>query len=103
MLYTNVAEHLSEYATLKAIGYRHRYLLSMVLQQALLIAILGYIPGFLISLIQYQFIQQATLLPIQMTISRSLFVFSLTVTMCFLSGITAVGKLKEADPSDIFK
>ncbi|MBE8993804.1 ABC transporter permease DevC [Microcystis aeruginosa] len=103
ILYTNVAEHLSEYATLKAIGYRHRYLLSMVLQQALLIAILGYIPGFLISLIQYQFIQQATLLPIQMTISRSLFVFSLTVTMCFLSGITAVGKLKDADPADIFK
>jgi len=102
ILYTNVSEHLSQYATLKAIGYSHGYLLSMILQQALLIAVLGYIPGFLISIIQYQFTQQATLLPIQMTINRSLFVLSLTVIMCFLSGITAVGKLKDADPADIF-
>jgi putative ABC transport system permease protein len=53
ILYSNVSEHLSEYATLKAIGYHHNYLLSVVLQQALLIAILGYIPGFLISMIKY--------------------------------------------------
>ena len=103
ILYTNISEHLSEYATLKAIGYRHRYLLSMVLQQALLIAILGYIPGFLISLIQYKFIQQATLLPIQMTVSRALFVFILTIIMCFISGATAVRKLQDADPADIFQ
>lgn len=102
ILYTNVSEHLSQYATLKAIGYPHGYLLSMILQQALLIAILGYIPGFLISMIQYQFTQQATLLPIQMTVNRALFVFSLTVIMCFLSGVTAVRKLKDADPADIF-
>jgi putative ABC transport system permease protein len=102
ILYTNVSEHLSEYATLKAIGYRHRYLLSLVLQQALLIAILGYIPGFLISVIQYEVTKQATLLPIMMTLPRALLVLVATVMMCFISGATAVQKLKAADPADIF-
>jgi putative ABC transport system permease protein len=102
ILYTNVSEHLSEYATLKAIGYRHQYLLSLVLQQAFLIAILGYIPGFLIASIQYEVTKQATLLPITMTFGRALLVLVATVTMCFISGASAVQKLKAADPADIF-
>jgi putative ABC transport system permease protein len=102
ILYTNVSEHLSEYATLKAMGYRHRYLLSLVLQQAFLIAILGYIPGFLIATIQYEVTKQATLLPVVMTVERAMMVLVATVAMCFLSGATAVQKLKAADPADIF-
>lgn len=102
ILYTNVSEHLSEYAMLKAIGYRHKYLLSVVLQQALLIAILGYTPGFIISCIQYEFAKQATLLPIAMTLNRAVFVLAATIIMCSISGVIAVGKLKAADPADIF-
>ena len=102
ILYSNVAEHLPEYATLKAMGYRHKYLLSLVLQQALLIAVFGYVPGFAISVIQYQFAKQATLLPIAMTFDRAFFVLGATIVMCFISGATAVGKLKAADPADIF-
>ncbi|MGV2387647.1 MAG UNVERIFIED_CONTAM: FtsX-like permease family protein [Microcystis novacekii LVE1205-3] len=83
ILYTNVSEHLSEYATLKAMGYRHSYLLSMVLQQAFLIAILGYIPGFLIANIQYELTKNATLLPVNMSLDRAVFVFILTLVMAF--------------------
>ena len=102
ILYTNVSEHLAQYATLKAIGYRHQYLLSLVLQQALFIAIMGYIPGFLITSIQYHFMAQATLLPVMMTFNRAVFVLVATILMCFISGTTAVNKLKDADPADIF-
>jgi putative ABC transport system permease protein len=102
ILYTNVSEHLSEYAMLKAMGYRHKYLLSIVLQQALLIAILGYTPGFIISCIQYDFTKKATLLPIGMTLNRAVFVLAATIIMCSISGVIAVGKLKAADPADIF-
>jgi putative ABC transport system permease protein len=102
ILYTNVSEHLSEYATLKAMGYRHRYLLSMVLQQAFLIAVLGYIPGFLIANIQYEVTKNATLLPVNMSLDRAVFVFILTLVMAFVSGATAVKKLQDADPADIF-
>ncbi len=102
ILYTNVSEHLPQYATLKAIGYRQKYLLSMVLQQALLIAVLGYIPGLLIAVIQYEVTKKATLLPVEMTFSRAIFVIVATIIMCFISGTTAVNKLKSADPADIF-
>ncbi|MFN6565692.1 ABC transporter permease DevC [Dendronalium sp. ChiSLP03b] len=102
ILYTNVSEHLPEYATLKAMGYRQKYLLSMVLQQALFISILGYIPGLLISIFQYEITKKATLLPVEMTFNRAMFVILATIIMCFISGATAVGKLKSADPADIF-
>ncbi|GBE72804.1 hypothetical protein myaer87_00310 [Microcystis aeruginosa NIES-87] len=102
ILYTNVAEHLAEYATLKAMGYHNRYLLLLVFQQALIIAVLGYIPGFLLGMIQYYFTQKYTLLPIEMTPTRAIFVFGLTLLMSLIAGATAINKLQYADPADIF-
>ncbi|WP_041237726.1 hypothetical protein [Gloeothece citriformis] len=65
-------------------------------------AILGYIPGFLISSGVYNVARKMTLLPIGMTQSRSWFVFSLTLGMCFMAGMIAIRKLNDADPADIF-
>ncbi len=102
ILYSDVADHLPEYATLKAIGYSDRYLLGVLLQEALLLAVLGYIPGFLISIALYQLTYIATLLPIGMTLSRAITVFLLTVAMCSFSGAVAMRKLQSADPADVF-
>jgi putative ABC transport system permease protein len=101
ILYSNVSEHLAEYATLKAMGYRHRYLLTVIFQEALILAILGYIPGFFITLAMYQTAQKATNLPIAMEKTRALMVLSLTILICFISGAIAVRKLQEAEPADI--
>ena len=102
ILYTNVSEHLKEYATLKAIGYSHRYLLNIVFQQALIIGSLGYIPGFMITIFMYQFVQQATLLPIAMTGQRAVNILVATIVMCLIAGVSAVRKMKSANPADIF-
>lgn len=102
ILYTDVANHLPEYATLKAMGYRDRYLLGVLLQEALLLAAFGYIPGFLISIGIYQLTYAATLLPVGMTLNRAMNVFALTVIMCSVSGAVAMRKLQSADPADIF-
>lgn len=102
ILYSNVSEHLAEYATLKAMGYKHRYLLTVIFQEALILAILGYIPGFFLTLVMYQTAQQATKLPIEMESTRALTVLILTILICFSSGAIAVRKLQEADPADIF-
>lgn len=102
ILYSNVSEHLAEYATLKAIGYKHRYLIKVIFQEALILAILGYIPGFFITLGMYKTAQQATKLPIGMESTRALSVLILTILICFSSGAIAVRKLQEADPADIF-
>ncbi|MBD2497603.1 ABC transporter permease DevC [Nostoc sp. FACHB-280] len=102
ILYTEVSDHLSEYATLKAIGYTQKYLLTVILQEALLLACLGYMPGLFFTILMYQKAKEATLLPIFMTFDRAVSVLILTMIMCFISGAIAVRKLRSADPADIF-
>lgn len=102
ILYTDVSNHLKEYSTLQAMGYRHRYFLAVVFQESIILAFLGYIPGFLISSGLYKLAKNATLLPIVMTEYRTYFVLVLTVLMCFLAGMIALRKLQDVDPADIF-
>ncbi|MBD2413243.1 ABC transporter [Nostoc calcicola FACHB-389] len=102
ILYTEVSDHLAEYATLKAIGYTHNYLLKVILQEAFLLAILGYLPGITFALFMYQSARTATLLPVFMSFDRATNVLFLTIIMCFASGAIAVRKLRSADPADIF-
>jgi putative ABC transport system permease protein len=102
ILYTEVSDHLSEYATLKAIGYTQRYLLIVILQEAFLLACLGYIPGWIVAMFMYSSAREATLLPVLMSFGRATTVLILTIIMCFISGAIAVRKLRSADPADIF-
>lgn len=102
ILHTEVADRLPEYATLKAMGYTDRYLFSIVLQEALILAILGFLPGMAASIGLYQLAQSATLLPIMMKTDRAIFVLILTIVMCVCSGSIAIRKLQAADPADLF-
>jgi putative ABC transport system permease protein len=102
ILYSDVSEHLSEYATVKAIGYPDRYLFWVVLQEALILSLLGFPPGVLLSWGVYEIARSATLLPIRMTLPRVAAVYLLTVTMCALAGALAMRKLRQADPVDVF-
>ncbi|NJR67811.1 MAG: FtsX-like permease family protein [Synechococcales cyanobacterium CRU_2_2] len=102
ILYTDVADHLAEYATLKAMGYRNVYLLSIVFQEAVILSVLGFIPAFFLGIGVYRMTYKATALPIYMTQDRAVFVFVLTMVMCIVSGAIAVRKVQEADPADIF-
>jgi putative ABC transport system permease protein len=102
ILYTDVTNHLSEYATLKAMGYRDGYFILLVFQEAVILACLGFIPGFAIAQGLYFLAANAILLPMYMTLSRATTVLILTVIMCCVSGSIAVKKLSAADPADIF-
>ena len=83
-------------------GYSHLFLLKLVFQEALILAFLGYIPGYLLSVLLYDLTRGATFLPIFMTVERGAFVLILTLVMCFISGMIAIRKLQDADPADIF-
>ena len=102
ILYTDVTNHLAEYAILKAMGYADRYLLKTVLQEALLLAILGFIPGFIIAIGLYDLTTNVARLPMATNLSRVVFILSLTVLMCSVSGAIAVRKLRSADPAEVF-
>ncbi len=102
ILYTDVADHLPEYATLKAMGYTDFYLLTVVFQEAIILGCIGFIPGFSFATFLYYNAAKSTGLPIIMVTSKAITVLILTIIMCCISGIIAVGKLRGADPADIF-
>jgi putative ABC transport system permease protein len=102
ILFADVSEHLNEYATLRAIGYSNGFLSGIVLQQALILAALGFVPGVAIANWLYGNAAAATNLPIYLTTERALMVFVMTVAMCSLSGLLAVRRLRRLDPADVF-
>jgi putative ABC transport system permease protein len=102
ILYTDVVNHLPEYATLKAMGYSDRYLLIVLLQESLILAAFGFLPGFLVSIGLYQLTFAATLMPVVMKTERAITVLILTIVMCSTSGAIAMQKLRSADPADVF-
>jgi putative ABC transport system permease protein len=102
ILYSNIASHIVEFATLKAIGFANKFLLNAVFQQALFLAILGYIPGLIVSFGVYDVTKDVTKLPVLMTLDKQFSVLVAVLLMCCISGMLAVQKLRSADPADIF-
>jgi putative ABC transport system permease protein len=102
MMAADIQNHLSEYATVKAMGYQNGYLISVILWQASLLALAGFFPGLLASLGIYALTREEARIPINMTANRAVFVLLLTVVMCLCSGLLAIRKLRSADPADLF-
>jgi putative ABC transport system permease protein len=102
ILFADVRDHLVEYATLKAMGYSNLYLSGVVLQQALILGLLGFLPGFAASLWLYDLASTATRLPVDMTTARALGTLGVIVAMCCLSGLAAVRVVWRADPAEVF-
>jgi putative ABC transport system permease protein len=99
---TDIADHFPEYATLRAIGYPARYLSSVVLRQAVALAILSYVPGLLAALGLYALGREKANIPLAMTWGRAVGVLLLSIGMCSFSGMLALRKVKAADPADLF-
>ena len=102
ILYSDVSDHLPEYATLMAMGYRLSGLLGVVAREGLLLAVLGYVPAWLAGQGLYALIRSGTKLPVAMDSQRSLLVFTVILVMCMASAGLAMRKLADADPAEIF-
>ena len=102
VLSTDVNDHMAEYATFKAMGYKNSYLLFVVLEEAIILSIIGFIPSVAIAAGLYRLTAVATALPIVLPASRAVTVLIMTIIMCGISGAIATRKLQSADPADIF-
>lgn len=102
VLYSDVNDHLAEYATLKAMGYSDKELLGIVLQEGIILAVLGFIPGFSVSIGMYSLLEMLTRMPLGMEAGVAMRVFVMTVLMCLISAAIAIRKLQSADPADVF-
>jgi putative ABC transport system permease protein len=102
VLSTDVADHLREYATFKAIGYGRRFFIGIVFEEALILALFGFVPGVLVALGLYKVVEIGTELPIYMTWARPAYILVGTIVLCTLSGAIATRRLVRADPADLF-
>ncbi|MEL6642466.1 MAG: ABC transporter permease DevC [Pseudomonadota bacterium] len=102
VLSSDVADHLREYATLKAVGYGPEYFLGVVFEEAVILAVLGFIPGLLISLGLYALLVALTGLPVAMTPALAIAVLLGSLAACTVSGAIATRKLNAAEPADLF-
>ncbi len=102
ILYTDIADHWSEYATLKAMGYGNGFLFGVVIQEAIILSVLGFIPGFLISALFYNLVAGVTGLLFVMTLERVVNLYITTFMMCLISGTIAVRKVQRTDPAEVF-
>ncbi len=102
ILFADVSEHLNEYATLRALGYKSRFISGIVIQQAIILGVLGFIPGTAVVVWLYGKAGAATNLPLYLTQDRALTVFVMTLAMCAISALLAVRKVQKLDPADVF-
>ena len=102
ILYTDLSDQLSQYATLKAMGYENAYLVRVVLEQASFYALVGFLPAWVLGVCLYYILGEIALLPLNMTFGISIGTFALTIGMCVLSGVLAVRRVLSADPAEVF-
>ncbi|QFT82014.1 FtsX-like permease family protein [Roseovarius sp. THAF27] len=102
VLSTDVADHLAEYATFKAMGFPHSFFLGIVLEESVILGALGFLPGLATATGLYQVVTSLTGLPITMTGTRALMVFVGTIVACAASGALAARRLQTADPAELF-
>jgi putative ABC transport system permease protein len=102
ILFADVSEHIREYGTLRAIGYPSRFVSGIVVQQAAILGLLGYVPGVVLVYFLYGAAARATQMPLHITVSRAITVLVLTLVMCAISALLAVRKVRRLDPADVF-
>jgi putative ABC transport system permease protein len=102
IIYTDLSDQLPQYATLKGMGYKNGYLVRVVIEQAALSGLAGYVPAWLLCLVVYRVIGAIALLPLQMTLSLTLLSLGLTLGMCILSALLAIRRVIAADPAEVF-
>lgn len=102
LLSTDVADHLREYATFKAMGYSQSFFMGIIFEEAMILAVLGFVPGFIIASVLYLGLNTVTGLPIMMDTARPIAIFLGTVASCSISGAIATRRLARADPAELF-
>ncbi len=102
ILYSDVSDHLAEYATLMAMGYKLKTLLGVVAREGILLSIMGYLPAYISGQGLYSLVRSSTKLPVVMTFERASLVLILILFMCMGSALVAMRRLSDADPAEIF-
>lgn len=101
-IYTSTVEHIREFGTLKAIGAKNSFIYRIILEQAVVNAVIGYITGFIAMKFLLKGYQKTG---IDMVIPEYLMVsvFFLTVLMCVSASVISIRKVTKIDPVMVFR
>lgn len=102
VLLSDIVNQFAEYATLKAMGYSNRQLGAIVLRQATLLSLMGYVPALGISWALYDFTRSFAGIPIEMNWPVAVFVCALSTGMCAVAALLSIRKVQSADPAALF-
>lgn len=102
ILYTDVSDHIPEYATLKAIGFGDGFFVWTIVQESIILSVMGFVPGAGLAAVLYKLTRDIGNMPTYMSGASLAVVFALTVSMCVIAGLLATRKLRKANPADIF-
>lgn len=102
VLYTEVSDHLTQLATLKAIGFADKFLHGAIMVQALALSGTGFIVGVLAALGLDAYVALLTRLPIHIDLRTAAFVGAANLVTCALAGRLAVRRVDAADPASLY-
>ncbi|ADJ24715.1 protein of unknown function DUF214 [Hyphomicrobium denitrificans ATCC 51888] len=100
-LYSSTKDHIHEFATLRALGSSKSYIHKVILAQAGLSAVIGYVLGMAIALLVL-YASRNSSLPLVMTPGLAFWLFALTLFMCSISALSAIVKVTKIDPATVF-
>ncbi|WP_017316985.1 FtsX-like permease family protein [Mastigocladopsis repens] len=103
ILYASVTDHIKEFGTLKAMGASDWFIYNVIIEQALWMAILGYLPGIALCLGVAAWTSTTQGIVILITPVSAIAVFGITVVMCVCSAVFAIQKVTRVDPAIVFK
>jgi len=102
VLYNEISDHLPQFATLKAMGFSNRFLRSIILGQALVLALAGFGTGVTVSWFVDRYIAAQSMLPVRITGPSGFVVCCLTFSMCTIAGLIAIKRVATADPAALY-
>lgn len=101
-IYASTVDHLREFGTLKAMGASNGYIYRVIINQAVISAVIGYTIGIAVSLCMvYLSHKGATALYLPWQIGVGL--FGLTLLMCIGASVVSIHKVTHIDPALVFK
>jgi putative ABC transport system permease protein len=102
VLANDIRDHLSEYGTLKAIGYGDLYLARVIQTQALIYAAACFPPAVAMALVAYRATETLASVPMELTGRNLLTALLVIVGSSQLAGTLTLRKLRRADPAELF-
>jgi len=103
ILYSSVSDHVKEFGTLKAMGASDWMIYRIIIEQAMWMAVLGYIPSMGLCLGVGAWTVATQGIAILITPASAASVLGITVLMCVGSALIAIQRVTHVDPAIVFK